>query len=141
VSQATEELAQAEPPLELILARNLITILSLPSILVDAKGRFVFFNEAAGDVIGAPFEEVGVLERDEWNARFGPLDADGNPIPRDELPLSTAVRESRPAYGRFHVVTESGPLEVEAGALPLSGPAGYSGAILVFWPLPGSHKD
>ena len=48
----------------------------------------------------------------------------------------TAVRESRPAYGHFRVRAESGMLEVEAGALPLSGPAGYHGAIIVFWPLP-----
>ena len=123
-------------PLELILARNLISILSLPAILIDADGRFVFFNEAAGDVIGAPFEEVGVLQPEEWNARYGPFDGNGNFLPREELPLTIAVRESRPAYGRFHVRTESGMLEVEAGALPLAGPAGYHGAMLVFWPVP-----
>jgi PAS domain-containing protein len=125
-----------ERPLELILARNLISILSLPAILVDAEGRFVFYNEAAAGVIGAPFEEVGVLEPEDWNARYGPFDADGHEIPRDDLPLTTAVRESRPAYGQLFVRTESGMQEVELGALPLTGPAGYNGAILVFWPLP-----
>ncbi len=125
-----------EHPLELILARNLVSILSIPAILVDAAARFVFFNEAAADVIGAPFEEVGVLEPEEWNARYGPLDGDGQVLPREELPLATAVRESRPAYGQFFVRTETGPLEVEAGALPLTGPAGYQGAVLTFWPVP-----
>jgi PAS domain-containing protein len=129
-----EELA--ERPLELILARNLISSVALPALLVDADGRMVFFNEAAGEVIGAPFEEVGVLERDEWNARYGPLDADGNRLPREKLPLVTAVRESRPAYGRFYVRLESGTREVEVGALPLVGPGGYHGAILVVWPVP-----
>jgi PAS domain-containing protein len=128
-----------EQPLELILARNLISILSLPAILVDADGRLVFFNEAAGEVIGAPFEEVGVLEPAEWNARYGPLDSAGDPIPRENLPLATAVRESRPAYGRFFVQVESGLRELELGALPLTGPAGYHGAILVFWPTPTSE--
>jgi PAS domain-containing protein len=127
--------------LELILARNLISILSLPAILVDSDGRFVFYNEAAGEVIGAPFEEVGVLEPEEWNARYGPVDAAGRPLPREELPLTTAVRESRPAYGRFFVRAESGPLEVELGALPLTGPAGYHGAILIFWPTPAHDID
>ena len=94
----------------------------------------MFYNEAAAEIIGAPFEEVGVLEPQEWNARYGPVDADGRPLPREQLPLTTAVRESRPAYGRFFVRAESGPLEVELGALPLTGPAGYHGAILVFWP-------
>jgi PAS domain-containing protein len=127
--------------LELILARNLISILSLPAILVDSDGRFVFYNEAAGEVIGAPFEEVGVLEPEDWNARYGPVDAAGRPLPREELPLTTAVRESRPAYGRFFVRAESGPLEVELGALPLTGPAGYHGAILIFWPTPTHDID
>ena len=134
MSGAAEELV--ERPLELILARNLISILSLPAILVDPDGRFVFFNEAAGELIGAPFEEVGVLEPQEWNARYGPFDADGHAVAREELPLTTAVRESRPAYGRFFVLAESGLREVESGALPLTGPGGYQGAVVFFWPVP-----
>jgi PAS domain-containing protein len=125
-----------ERPLELILARNLISILWLPAILVDADGRFVFFNEAAAELIGAPFEEVGVLEPEEWNARYGPFDSDGQTVARDELPLTTAVRESRPAYGRFFVRADSGLQEVESGALPLTGPGGYQGAVVVFWRVP-----
>jgi PAS domain-containing protein len=125
----------AEQPLELILARNLISIVSIAALLVDSDGRIVFFNEAAAEIIGAPFEEIGVLEQDEWSARYGPFGPDGKPLLPDDLPLTTAVRESRPAYGHFSVRSESGVLEVEAGALPLSGPAGYHGAIIVFWPL------
>jgi PAS domain-containing protein len=124
-----------EQPLELILARNLISILSLPAVLVDARGRIVFFNEAAEEVIGAPFQEVGVLEPEEWNARYGPLDADGKPLPREQLPLRIAVRESRPAYGRFFVDTDSGLREVELAALPLTRPGGYRGAVVVFCPV------
>jgi PAS domain-containing protein len=134
VTSSSEE--RVERPLELILARNLISILSLPAILVDADGRFVFFNEAAAELIGAPFEEVGVLEPEEWNARYGPFDSDGHAVSREELPLTTAVRESRPAYGRFFVRAEPGLQEVESGALPLTGPGGYQGAVVVFWPVP-----
>lgn len=125
-----------ERPLELILARNLISILWLPAILVDADGRFVFFNEAAAELIGASFEEVGVLEPEDWNARYGPFDSEGHGVAREELPLTTAVRESRPAYGQFFVRTNSGLQEVESGALPLAGPRGYRGAIVVLWPMP-----
>jgi PAS domain-containing protein len=138
-TQASDADASAERPLELILARNLISILSLPAILVDADGRFVFFNEAAAEVIGAPFEEVGVIEREEWIARYRPVDASGQPLPREELPLTTVIQESRPAYGRFYVSLESGPLEVDLSALPLTGPAGYHGAILIFWPTPADE--
>ena len=64
----------SEQPLELILARNLISIISIAALLVDSEGAIVFFNDAAAEIVGAPFEEIGVLERDEWSARYGPFD-------------------------------------------------------------------
>lgn len=122
-----------EQPLELILARNLISIVSLAAILVDANGDIVFFNDAAAELIGSPFEEIGTLSREEWNQRFGPFDERGAPVPTEELPVAIALREGRPAYGRFHVRADRNMVEVEAGALPLVGPAGYQGAVVVFW--------
>ncbi len=120
-------------PLELILARNLVSIVSLAALLVDADGRIVFYNDAAGEIIGSPFEEIGTMTREEWNTRYGPFDEDGAPLATDELPLTIAIREGRPAYGRFRVRGERGLLTVEAGALPLLGPAGYHGAMIFFW--------
>jgi len=122
-----------EQPLELILARNLISIVSLAAILVDVNGDIVFFNDAAAELIGSPFEEIGTLSREEWNQRFGPFDERGAPVPTGELPVAIALREGRPAYGRFHVRGDRNLLEVEAGAIPLVGPAGYQGAVVVFW--------
>jgi len=122
-----------QQPLELILARNLVSIVSLAALLVDVEGRIVFYNEAAAEIVGSPFEEIGTMSRDEWNTRFGPFDEHGDPLPYDELPLTIAVREGRPAFERFRVRGESGLLEVEAGALPLLGPAGYHGAMVYFW--------
>jgi PAS domain-containing protein len=124
-----------EQPLELILARNLISIVSVAAVLVDEDGGIVFFNDAAADIMGQRFEETGALTADEWNMQYGPLDSDGRPVPLDDLPLNVAVRESRPAYGRFWIRADRGPLEIEAAALPLLGPAGYHGALVVFWPL------
>jgi PAS domain-containing protein len=123
----------ADQPLELILARNLISIISLAAILVDSEGKIVFYNDAAGELVGSPFEEIGTMSQDQWNARYGPLDENGEQLPADELPLRIAVREGRPAYARFRIRGERGLIEVEAGALPLLGPAGYNGAIVVFW--------
>jgi PAS domain-containing protein len=123
-------------PLELILARNLVSILSLAAVLVDTDDHIAFFNEAAAELIGSRFEETGSLSREQWNAEYGPFDEHGRPVPYDELPLTIAVREGRPAYGRLHIRTERGGLiEIEAGAVPLLGPDGYHGAIVVFWPL------
>jgi PAS domain-containing protein len=133
MARAEANRQDAQQPLELILARNLVSIVSLAALLVDVEGRIVFFNEAAGEIIGSPFEEIGILTRDEWNARYGPFDERGMPLAADELPLAVAVREGRPAYARFRLRGERGLFEVEAGALPLLGPAGYHGAMIFFW--------
>lgn len=127
--------APDEQPLELILARNLISIITLAAVLVDVDGHIVFYNDAAAVMIGARFEETGSLAREQWNAEFGPLDEQGRPLDSDRLALTVALREGRAAYGRYRIRAEHGLVEVEAGALPLVGPAGYHGAIVVFWPL------
>jgi PAS domain-containing protein len=133
--------APAEQPLELILARNLVSIISLAAVLVDVDGRIVFFNDAAAELSGARFEETGSLAPEDWNPEYGPFDDQGSPVPLDELPLSIAVRESRPAYGRFWIRGDRGLIEIEAGALPLVGPAGYHGAMVVLWPMPAGEGE
>jgi PAS domain-containing protein len=127
---------EQEQPLELILARNLVSIVSLAALLVDVDGRIVFYNDAAAQIVGSPFEEIGTIPREDWNARYGPFDEDGTPLPAEQLPLTIAIREGRPAHARFRVRGESGMLEVEAGAFPLLGPAGYRGGVVFFW-VPG----
>jgi PAS domain-containing protein len=125
-----------QQPLELILGRNLVSIVSLPAVLVDLEGRIVFFNDAAAEVVGSPFEAIGTMSREEWTERFGPFDDQGASLAAEELPLTVAVREGRPAYGRLRVQGDRGLLNVEAGALPLLGPAGYHGAMVFFWVVP-----
>jgi PAS domain-containing protein len=126
----------AERPLELILARNLVSIISLAAVLVDVEGALVYYNEAAAEVIGSRFEERGMIPRVEWSAELGPVDAQGNPIPIDDLPLTAALRDGRPGYGQFFIRAEGGLMEIVAGALPLVGPTGNNGALVVFWPVP-----
>ena len=137
LATARERPAETEQPLELILARNLVSLVSLAALLVDVDGRIVFYNDAAADIVGSPFEEIGTLTRDDWNTRYGPFDAHGAPLAAEELPLTIAVREGRPAYARLRVRGDRGLLEVEAGALPLLGPAGYHGAMVFFWVAAG----
>ncbi len=61
-------------PLELILARNLMSALSTPAFLVDEGGVLVFYNEAAGILLGKRFEELGTVGAEEWGSLFGPFD-------------------------------------------------------------------
>ena len=48
-----------QKPIELILARNLMSSLSTPAFLVDEGGMLIFYNEAAGSLLGKRFEEIG----------------------------------------------------------------------------------
>ena len=128
-------------PLELILARNLVSIISVCAFLADAGGDVVFYNEAAGEIIGARFEETGPIPQTRWAAELGPFDEQGQPLPRDNLPLTVALRDARPAFGQFYVQGESGLLAIEAAALPLVGGAGNHGALVVFWPVDGHRAD
>jgi PAS domain-containing protein len=125
----------SQQPLDLILARNLISGITLASFLIDPDGTLVFFNDAAGELIGRRFEEVGQLDREEWNSQFGPFDEFGKLMPTDGMPLTEALREGLPAHDRFHVSVggEDELLEVDVSALPLTTAEGFQGAIVVFW--------
>jgi PAS domain-containing protein len=122
-------------PLELILARNLMSALSTPAFLVDEGGLLVFYNEAAGMLLGKRFEELGTVGPQEWGSLFGPFDESGEPIPYDHLPLVKAVRAGRPAHAELTVRSTDGTQhEVEVSAFPILTPHGSQGAIAVFWP-------
>jgi PAS domain-containing protein len=125
----------AHQPLDLILARNLMSVLETPSFMVDNEGVLVFYNEAAGALLGKRFEETGRLSREQWN-EIGPVDLDGNPISSGDLPLTVALREGRPSHGRFNICTdESTVVEVETSAVPLISGGNFHGAMVVFWPV------
>ena len=122
-------------PLELILARNLMSALSTPAFLVDEGGLLVFYNEAAGMLLGKRFEELGAVGPQEWGSLFGPFDESGEPIPYDSLPLVTAVRDDRPAHAEFEIRSTDGVHHrVEVSAFPIQTPHGSRGGIAVFWP-------
>jgi PAS domain-containing protein len=70
-------------PLLLVQGRNLITGLALPALLTDPDGGLLFFNEAAGVLLGRTFEEVGRLPREQWARQFGPFDEAGRPLATD----------------------------------------------------------
>ncbi len=128
-------------PLELILARNLMSALSTPAFLVDEGGVLVFYNEAAGMMLGKRFEELGTVGADEWGALFGPFDEGGEPIPYDSLPLVSAVRDGRPAHAEYVVRSTDGvDHAVEVSAFPILTAHGSQGGIAIFWPA-GTNGD
>ena len=122
-------------PLELILARNLMSSISTPAVLVDTDGVLIFYNDAAAGLLGQRFEEAGKMPWEEWGARYGPFDDAGTPAPFDELPLTVAVREGRPAHHRVTLSTHTGErATVEVSAMPLvSTEGGLRAAMAFFW--------
>jgi PAS domain-containing protein len=129
--------ASAQRPLELILARNLLTSLSTPAFLLDESSRLVFYNESAGALLGVSFEETGRMDPAEWTSSFGPFDTEGNPIRIEDLDITRALRHRRPAHSRFRIRSAKGAEHgVEAAAFPIiASEEGASGAMIFFWPL------
>lgn len=128
--------SSSQRPLELILARNLLTSISTPSFLVDNEGTLVFYNEAAAALLGRSFEETGQMSREEWTAAFGPFTENGHALEYDNVSLVEAVRSGRPAHGRFRIRTaHNSERSIEAAAFPIvASEVGSSGAMVLFWP-------
>ena len=130
----------SQRPLELILARNLLTAISTPAFLVDEGAQLLFYNEAAGALLGISFEEAGRMSAEEWTARFGPFDRDGRPFRIEDLELTKALRDGRPAHANMDIRLADGEVHaIEVSALPISGSRnnGQSGAVVIFWPERG----
>jgi hypothetical protein len=76
----------------------------------------------------------------EWTSEFGPFGEDEKPIPYDEIPATIALREGRPFHGNFRVRAAGGNHhDVAASAIPIVGPGGSTGAIVIFWPVIGDQ--
>jgi PAS domain-containing protein len=121
-------------PLELILARNFLTSLSTPAFLVDEAGGIIFYNEAAGGLLGISFEEFGNKPAEEWSGAIGPFGENGEPMPIEEIPTTKALRRGRPAHGSFTIHSVRGEeYEIESTALPIVAEGGQEGAMILFW--------
>ena len=120
------------PALTRILARNLIAATVTPAFVCDDRGAVTFFNEACARLIGRRFEESGRQTPDE-RTENRPVNEHGEPVSGERLPLTVALREHRPAVGRFLIKTDAGTTqEVEALAVPLDEAEESAGAFVTF---------
>jgi PAS domain-containing protein len=130
----------AQKPLELILARNFLTSLSTPAFLTDESGALIFYNEAAGALLGISFEESGRMPAEEWIRTLAPFDETGKPTPIEERAMTKALRRGRPAHGHFKIRSARGEQhEIEASGLPIVAEGGQEGAMIFFWTRGNSH--
>ena len=123
-------------PIELILARNLLSSLSTPAFLASGPGEIIFYNDAAGRILGKRFEETGKMSPQDWTNTFGPFAENGEPIPLEQQPLTIALRAGRPGHAVYSIrLVRGDERKIEASALPIVGVDGFQGAMVFFWPV------
>ena len=75
--------------------RELIEALPAAIYTTDAAGWITFYNEAAVEFAGRRPE----LGSDQWCVSWRLFRSDGTPLPHDECPMATALKEDRPVRG------------------------------------------
>ena len=121
--------------LVLILAREFASNLATPMLIADDRGQLVFYNEAAEEVTGMTFAELGEMPMAEFSARFAPRTDDSVPIPRERLATRIALEERRAAHEQIQITSLDGvEREVSVTAFPLFAHADeFVGIVAIFW--------
>jgi PAS domain S-box-containing protein len=80
--------------------RHLVHALPAAVYTCDVQGRILLYNEAAVDLWGRR-PEIG---KDKWCGSWRIYEPDGTPLPLEECPMSSAVRNGQSSNGREIVV-------------------------------------
>lgn len=126
-----------QPDLVLIVARSFATKLATPTLLTDARGDLVFFNDAAGELIGRSYIDIGQLPVSRWQELFEPRTLDEEPLKVEQTPSGIAVLERRPVHDSFAFRGLDGrDHKITVTAFPLfSHPEEVVGVMSIFWEL------
>jgi hypothetical protein len=129
-------------PLTLILARELASSLATPMALFDARDLLVFYNDAAAQLIGKPFGEMGEIPAEEFTAVLRMKTPEGEILQRRNSPSGVSFSEHRPSHQTLCVTGFDGvERSVHATAYPLFGTNGeMHGVVSVFWQV-GDQED
>ena len=121
--------------LVLILAREFASNLATAMFIADETGRLVFYNDAAEEVVGVPFAEVGEMPMDEWTASFAPRTLEAEPLPAEQRPARIALDQRRASHERFRITSRDGvDRAVAVTAFPLFAHADeFVGIVAIFW--------
>ena len=104
--------------------RNVIDALPAAVYATDTEGRVTMFNEAAATFAG----RAPQLGTDQWCVTWKLFWPDGTPMPHDQCPMATALKERRPIRGmegiaerpdgtRVRFIPYPTPLYDEAGTM------------------------
>jgi PAS domain-containing protein len=127
--------ADRQKHLVLILARQFASSLSTPTLIADARGCLVFYNEAAEVVLGRRFSEAEETPLEEWAAAFEPRTVASEPLPAERRPARIAFAEHRASHLRYLVTSADGmEREIEVTAFPLFAHTDdFVGIVVIFW--------
>ena len=131
---------RTQPDLVLIVARSFATKLATPTLIIDANGDLVYFNDAAAEVLGRSYVDIGELQASDWQELFQPRTLDEEPLTPAQTPGGVALLERRPVHDSFAFRGLDGrEREVTVTALPLfSHPDEVVGVMSIFWEIPAA---
>ena len=109
---------QRQKHLVLILAREFAASLSTPTLVADARGYLVYYNEAAEAVVGRRFAEEGEMPLEDWLAAFEPRTLAAEPLPPERRPARIAFEEQRASHLRYLVTSADGEPSTLANERP-----------------------
>src|SRR5215469_9400153 len=129
-----------QPDLVLIVARSFATKLATPTLIIDAKGNLVYFNDAAAEILGRSYLEIGELRASRWQELFEPRTLDERPLTAEQTPGGVALLEQRPVHDSFAFRGLDGrERDITVTALPLfSHPDEVVGVMSIFWEIPAA---
>jgi PAS domain-containing protein len=121
--------------LVLILARGLADELASAIFMVDREGTLQYFNEAAEEILGVPFADVGETSPEQWLSAFEVLDLQNHPIPMAEWPIMVALNDHVPTHRALRIQQIDGKVhDIAVTAFPLfARKEELVGAVAIFW--------
>jgi PAS domain-containing protein len=126
---------QRQKHLTLILAREFVSNLATPTLIADARGYLVYYNEAAEGVVGRRFAEVGEMPLDDWASAFDARTLALEPVRPEQRPARIALDERRASHLRYRVTgVDAVEREIEVTAFPLfAHDEEFVGIVVIFW--------
>ena len=126
---------QRQKHLVLILAREFASNLSTPTLVTDADGNLVFYNEAAEGVIGQPLLRDGRHAARRLARRLRAEDARVGAAAARASPGADRARPAAPLAPRYLVTSADGvEREIEVTAFPLFAHTDeFVGVVVIFW--------
>lgn len=95
----------AQKSIEIILFRQLVTYLVIPSFIIDPDGFMMYWNESAEKFLDFKFSERDETSTTDWKILFTPQDENGRALSVDKSPLFISSTQYRIAYDKFYITT------------------------------------